>query len=143
EREIVKSFSFKLRQQRSLERVFERRIDHVGAVFKHRSDETKKARLGIVLVNETVSRWRIDRLDDFANLVDVDLVWKLRPENDARGRKVAPDGARGFHAREFWHLDVEDADVGFLAKRKLDSLFAVFGFEHGDVRGKLFFEYLA
>src|SRR5690349_14344653 len=44
EREIVKRFRFKLSQQRALERVFERRIDHVCAVFEHGRDETQKAR---------------------------------------------------------------------------------------------------
>src|SRR4030095_9488099 len=106
-REIVKRFGFKLSQQRPLKRIFESRIDHVGAVFQYRGDKTQEARFRIVLVNETVSGWRIDGLDDLADLVDVDLVWKLRPENDSRRGKVAPDCSRRFHPREFRHLNVE------------------------------------
>src|SRR6185369_7413422 len=119
------------------------RIDHVRAVFKHRGDKTQKPRLGIVLVNEAVSGWRIDRLYYLSYLVDVDLVGKLRPEDDARGREVAPDSARGFDARELRHLDIENTNVGFLVKRDLHRLFAVAGLEYRNVCGKLFFENLA
>src|SRR5438105_990480 len=71
EREIIKRLGFELSQQWTLERILEGRIDHVRAVFQHGGDETQKARLGIVLVNKAVSgRW-IDRLNDLANLVDV------------------------------------------------------------------------
>src|SRR6267378_2053766 len=69
-----KRLRFKLSQERPLERVFERRVDHVGAVFEHSGDESDKARLGIILMNEAVGRRRLNRLDDLADLVDVDLV---------------------------------------------------------------------
>src|SRR6266568_7949151 len=95
EREIIKSFGFELRQQRPLEGILERRIDHIGAIFQNRGDETQKARFGIVLVNKAVSRRRVDRLNDLANLVDVNLVRELRPKNNSRIGIFAPDRARG------------------------------------------------
>ena len=94
-------------------------------------------------MNKTVGRRRIDRLYDLADLVDVDLVWKLRPENDARGWEVAPDSAGGFNALELWHLDVENAHVWFLAERDFHGLLAVPRFEDRNVRRKLFLENLA
>ena len=63
-------------------------------------DETQKTRFRIVLVNEAVAGGGSTDFYDLADLVDVDLVRKLRPEDDARGREVAPDRARRFHARE-------------------------------------------
>jgi hypothetical protein len=43
-------------------------------------------------VNETVGRRRIDSFNDLANLVDVDLVWELCPEDNAsfgKSRQIA------------------------------------------------------
>src|SRR5687767_1549659 len=94
-------------------------------------------------MNEAVSRRWIDRFDDFANLVDVDLVRKLRPEDDARSGKVAPDRARRFDAGKLWHLDVEDADIRLFAERELHSLLAVRCLKYGYVRRKLFLQNLA
>src|SRR5256885_15071287 len=113
EREIIKSFSFKFGQQRTLKRILECRIDHVRAVLQHRSDETQETRFGIVLVNEAIRGRRIDGLYDLANLVDVNLVRKLSPENDACFRKVAPDRARRFDTGKLRHLNVEDAHLRF------------------------------
>ena len=84
-------------------------------------------------MNETVGGRRIDCLNNFPNFVDVDLVWKLSPENYSGGGKVAPDRACRFHAREFWHLDVEDADVWFFPEREFHCLFAVVSFEDGSM----------
>src|SRR6476660_2532335 len=94
-------------------------------------------------MNEAVCRRWIDRLHDLANLVDVNLVWELCPEDDARGREVAPDGPRGFHAGKLWHLDVEYADLRLFAERDFHGLFTVTGLEDGNVRWKLLFENLA
>src|SRR6266481_8965180 len=69
-REIIKRLGFKLRQQWTLERVFECRVDHVGAVFENGRNETKEARLRIILVNEAVSGRRVDGLHYLANFVD-------------------------------------------------------------------------
>ncbi len=68
---------------------------------------------------------------------------KLRPENDARRRELAPDCARRLHAGEFRHLNVEYGNLRLVLKRKLHSFFAVSGFDDGRVRRKLFFQYLA
>ena len=94
-------------------------------------------------MNEAVGRRWVDRLYDLSNLVDIDLVRKLRPEDDARSREVAPDGARGLNARELRHLDIENANVRSLIQGEFDGLFAVAGFENGNVRRKLLFENLA
>src|SRR5205823_2189749 len=75
--EIVKRLGFEFSQQRSFERILERRIDHVSAVFQHRGDEAQEARLRIVLMNEAIGGGWIDGFNDLANLVDVDLVRKL------------------------------------------------------------------
>ena len=91
---------------------------------------------------EAIGRRWIDRLHDLANLVDVNLVWKLCPEDDARGREVAPDSPRGFHAGELGHLDVEYTDVGLLSERDFHGLFAVASLENRDVRRKFLFENL-
>src|SRR6185295_17388628 len=96
-----------------------------------------KSRLGIVLMNETVRRRRLDRLDDLSNLVDVDLVRELSPEDDARRRKAAPDRARGFYAREPRHLNIEHAQFRSMLERELDCLFAVSRFDDRQVRREL------
>src|SRR5437762_12294616 len=94
-------------------------------------------------MNKTVSRRRIDRLYDLANFIDVNLMWELRPENDSRLRIFAPDRARGFHARKLWHLNVEDANLGFIFQRHCDRLFSICRFQNRLMRRKVALKYLA
>src|SRR2546421_10371317 len=91
---------------------------------------------------EAVGWRRIHRFNYLPYLIDVDLVWKLRPENNARRREFSPDCARGLHAGEFRHLDVEDRNLRFMFQRKLYSFLTVRGFEYRRVRGKLLFQNL-
>src|ERR1044072_4278741 len=130
EREVLQGFGLELREQRPLERVFERRVDHVRAVFEHGRDEAEESRLGVVLVYEAVCGLRLDRAEYLANLVDVNLVGELSPEDDSRGWELAPHGARGLHAGEPRHLYVQDAQLGPRLQCERDGLLAVGGFNH-------------
>src|SRR6185369_10408423 len=103
--------------------------DHVRAVFEHGGDKTQKARFGVVLIDEAVGRRRVDRLDDAANLVDINFVRELRPEDDAGLRETAPDSARRFNARQLRHLYVHHAKLRAVLQGKLDGLLAVAGFD--------------
>src|SRR5437764_1053340 len=94
-------------------------------------------------MNEAVGRRWIDRLHDLANLVDVNLVRELRPENDSCFRIVAPDRARRFDAGKLRHLNVEDANFGFVLERKGHGFFPIRSFEHWRVRREVALKYLA
>ena len=94
-------------------------------------------------MNETISRRRIDGLDDLANLIDVNFMRELGPENDARRGKVAPDRASRFHARKLRHLNIQNAHLWFVLQRELHGLLTVTGFEHRRVIGKLALQNLA
>ena len=94
-------------------------------------------------MNESVSRRRIDRLHDLANFVNVDLVRKLRPENNSRLWIFAPDRARRFYSGKLRHLNVENADLGFILERHRHCLFSVGRFQHRLMRWKIALKYLA
>jgi hypothetical protein len=68
---------------------------------------------------------------------------ELRPENDPRLRIFAPDGPRRFDAGELGHLNVEDADFGFVLERERNGFFTVARFQHRRVRREIALEYLA
>jgi hypothetical protein len=84
-------------------------------------------------VDEAVGRLRLDGADDFANLVDVNLVRELRPEDDARRRELAPDGAGRLDAGEPRHLDVEHAQLRPLAESQTERGLAIVGLDDGSV----------
>src|SRR5215813_11872148 len=98
QREVIKRFGFKVGQKRLRERVFEIRIDHVRAVFQHGGDETEKPAFGIVFINKTIGGRRLRAPHDLANLVDVDFVRELSPEDYPRLRESLPYGAGSFDA---------------------------------------------
>ena len=81
--------------------------------------------------------------NDLADLVDVNLVGKLRPEDYACPGELAPDGPRRFHAREFRHLNVENADFRLVLKSEFHRLFAISGFYYWLMRRELFLKNLA
>ena len=134
----MQGFRFKFGQKRTLERIFKCRINHICAVFQNCGDETQKSRFRIIFVNKTVSRRRFDRADDFADFVNVNFVRKLCPKNYSRFGKFAPNCPRRFNAGKFGHLNIENAQRRTVFEREFSRLFAVFGFDHGQMRGKFF-----
>src|SRR5206468_12257513 len=89
QRQIPQRLSLKLREQRSLKLVLERRVDHVRTILEHGGNKAHKPVLRIIFVNKPVRRLRVGRADYLAYLIDIDLMWKLRPEDNTCLWKVA------------------------------------------------------
>src|SRR5262249_7238350 len=143
ERQVIERFGFEVSQQRLRERVFEIRIDHIGAVFQHGGDEAEEPAFRIIFINEAVSGRRLDAAHDLADLVDIDFVRELSPEDYSGLRETLPDRARRFDARQAGHLNVEDAELRAFGQSRLDYALSVGGFEDRSVFGELAFEQFA
>src|SRR5690349_12533957 len=59
-------------------------------------------------MNKTVGRLRLDSADHLSDLIYVDLVRKLCPEDDAGFRIFPPDASGDFNTGKLWHLNVKD-----------------------------------
>jgi hypothetical protein len=94
-------------------------------------------------MDEPVCRLRLNGFQNLPDLVDVDLVRELSPEDDSRFREAAPDGAGRLYARQSGHLNVKYAEVGAMLQREIDSNLSILGFDDGGVPGEFSFEQLA
>src|SRR5262249_32227763 len=94
-------------------------------------------------MDKTVSWWRVDRLHNLPNFINVYLVRKLSPKDYASAGKLAPDRACRLNARKLRHLDVENTDVGFMLEGELYGLLSVSGFDHRCMAREFFFQNLS